>query len=69
MATGKVKWFNPKRGYGFIVPAESGPEVFVHQTAIKASGYRTLNQGEQVHFELVMSDKGPKAENVQRMRI
>src|SRR5262245_6654553 len=52
MATGKVKWFNPKRGYGFIVPADTGPEVFVHQTAIKGGGYRTLNQGEQVHFEL-----------------
>ena len=68
MATGKVKWFNPKRGYGFIVPEQTGPEVFVHQTAIKGGGYRTLNQGEQVQFELVGSDKGPKAENVLRVR-
>ena len=67
MATGKVKWFNNKRGYGFIVP-EAGPEVFVHQTAIKGEGYRTLNQGEPVNFDLVTSDKGPKAENVQRLR-
>jgi CspA family cold shock protein len=68
MATGKVKWFNNKRGYGFIVPEEQGPEVFVHQTAIKGTGYRTLNQGEPVSFDLVVSDKGPKAENVQRAR-
>ena len=68
MATGKVKWFNNKRGYGFIVPEEQGPEVFVHQTAIKGSGYRTLNQGEPVNFDLVVSDKGPKADNVQRLQ-
>ncbi len=66
MATGKVKWFNNKRGYGFIVP-EAGPEVFVHQTAIKVAGYRTLCQGEPVNFDLVVSDKVPKAENVQRL--
>ena len=67
MATGTVKWFNNKRGYGFIV-AEAGAEVFVHQTAIKGEGYRTLDQGEKVNYDLVSSDKGPKAENVQRVR-
>lgn len=67
MATGKVKWFNNKRGYGFIVPEGQGPDVFVHHTAIKAPGYRTLTQGEQVNFDLVLSEKGPKAENVQRL--
>ena len=70
MATykGKVKWFSNKKGYGFIT-GDNGQEIFVHQTAIKSSGFRTLEQGEQVNFDLIVSDKGPKAENVQRLRL
>lgn len=65
MASGKVKWFDNKKGFGFIVP-EDGVEVFVHHTAIKCDGYKTLNEGELVTFELITSEKGPKAENVRR---
>lgn len=65
MASGKVKWFDNKRGFGFIAQ-ESGQDVFVHHSSIMGSGYKTLQEGEQVSFEIVDSDKGPKAQNVQR---
>ena len=65
MASGKVKWFDNKRGFGFIVH-EAGKDVFVHHTSIMGEGYRTLIEGEVVHFELVNSEKGPKAQNVLR---
>ena len=65
MASGKVKWFDNKRGFGFIAQ-EAGKDVFVHHTSIMGNGYRTLLEGEMVHFELVDSEKGPKAQNVQR---
>lgn len=65
MASGKVKWFDNKRGFGFIVQ-ESGQDVFVHHTSILGKGYKTLVEGERVNFELINSDKGPKAQNVQR---
>jgi CspA family cold shock protein len=65
MASGKVKWFDNKKGFGFIVP-DSGPDVFVHQTSIIGPGFRTLTEGEFVIFEAVQSDKGWKAQNVQR---
>jgi CspA family cold shock protein len=65
MASGKVKWFDNKKGFGFIVP-DSGPDVFVHQTSIIGPGFRTLMEGEIVTFEAVQSDKGWKAQNVQR---
>ena len=64
---GKVKWFNNKKGFGFIAQ-ESGQDVFVHHTSIVGSGFKTLNEGEEVNFEVVSSDKGPKAQNVQRAR-
>ena len=67
MASGKVKWFDNKRGFGFIVQ-DQGTDVFVHHTAIQGTGYKTLAEGEQVDYELVQSDKGPKAEKVQRAR-
>ena len=67
MASGKVKWFDNKKGFGFIIQ-ESGQDVFVHHSAIQAAGFKTLNEGEQVSFEVVPSDKGPKAENVQRVQ-
>ena len=67
MASGKVKWFDNKKGFGFIAQ-EQGQDIFVHHTSIKGSGYKTLNEGEVVDFEVTNSDKGPKAENVQRAR-
>ena len=60
---GTVKWFNAEKGYGFIA-REGGADVFVHQSAIQANGYRTLTEGQQVQFEIEQSDKGPKAANV-----
>ncbi len=66
MASGKVKWFDNKKGFGFIAQ-DSGQDVFVHHTSIIGSGFKTLNEGEMVNFEVVSSDKGPKAQNVQRV--
>jgi cold shock protein len=66
MASGKVKWFDNKRGFGFICQ-ETGQDVFVHHTAILGTGFKTLNEGEQVMFEVVATEKGPKAENVKRV--
>lgn len=65
MASGKVKWFDNKKGFGFIVH-DDGKDVFVHHTAITGQGFKTLQEGEQVLFELIQSDKGLKAQNVQR---
>ena len=67
MASGKVKWFDNKRGFGFIAQ-ESGQDIFVHHTSIMGKGYKTLQEGETVDFEVVNNDKGPKAQNVQRGR-
>jgi CspA family cold shock protein len=63
---GEVKWFNNQKGYGFIVYGDS-PDIFVHHTAINMEGYRTLKQGEEVHFDLVSTDKGLQAVNVRRL--
>lgn len=68
MASGKVKWFDNKKGFGFIIQ-ETGQDVFVHHTSIQGSGFKTLNEGESVVFDVVASDKGPKAENVQRQTL
>jgi CspA family cold shock protein len=65
MASGKVKWFDNKKGFGFIVQ-ETGPDVFVHHTAILGDGFKTLNEGEEVQFEVIQSNKGLKAQNVHR---
>jgi CspA family cold shock protein len=65
MASGKVKWFDNKKGFGFIVQ-ETGPDVFVHHTAIMVDGFKTLNEGEVVQFEVLQSGKGLKAQNVHR---
>ena len=67
MASGKVKWFDNKRGYGFIAQ-DKGQDVFVHHSSIEGNGYKTLVEGEVVQFDLVSGDKGPKAVNVQRTR-
>lgn len=66
MPQGTVKWFNNAKGYGFIQAEEGGEDVFVHHTAILAEGYRTLNQGERVNFEIVQGPKGLQARNVAR---
>ena len=66
MASGKVKWFDNKKGFGFIAQ-DTGQDVFVHHTSIAGAGFKTLNEGEQVTFDVVPSDKGLKAQNVQRL--
>lgn len=63
MATGKVKWFDTKKGFGFI-QQEGGPDVFVHYSVIGGDGFRNLQEGQPVEFELQDSEKGPKAINV-----
>src|SRR3954465_14801161 len=63
---GTVKWFNNAKGYGFIQPETGGEDVFVHHTAIVSDGFRTLNQGEKVSFEIVEGPKGLQARNVLR---
>lgn len=67
MASGKVKWFDNKRGYGFIAQ-DNGKDIFVHHSSIQGKGYKTLQEGELVSFDLLDSDKGPKAQNVKRAR-
>lgn len=64
MAKGRVKWFNDQKGFGFITQ-EDGPDVFVHYTAIVGEGFRTLAEGQEVQFEIVESQKGLQAANVQ----
>ena len=63
---GKVKWFNDVKGFGFITMAGEDRDIFVHHSSIRADGFRTLAEGEDVEFELVVGPKGPKAENVTR---
>jgi CspA family cold shock protein len=63
---GKVKWFNSTKGYGFIT-TEEGKDVFVHFSAIKMDGYKSLEENEEVEFDVVDGDKGPQAANVVRL--
>jgi cold shock protein len=65
-STGTVKWFSREKGYGFIRQAD-GPDVFVHYSAIQAKGFRTLEEGEQVEFEIIEEPKGLRAQNVVRL--
>jgi CspA family cold shock protein len=65
-ASGKVKWFSSEKGYGFI-QRENGPDVFVHHSAIQGGGYKTLEEGEAVEFDVVEDARGPKAQNVERV--
>lgn len=64
MTEGNVKWFNPDKGFGFIAPDGGGPDVFVHYSAINASGYRSLTENQRVSFEVTQGSKGPQAEQV-----
>lgn len=63
MKTGKVKWFNAEKGYGFIA-SEDGKDVFVHYSAIQSEGFKTLEEGQEVTFEVVEGTRGPQASNV-----
>jgi cold shock protein len=65
MATGKVKWFNDAKGFGFIA-REDGPDVFVHHSAIIAEGFRSLSEGQEVAFDIVEGPKGLQAANVRK---
>ncbi|HEY2959093.1 MAG TPA: cold-shock protein [Actinomycetota bacterium] len=64
MAVGTVKWFNAEKGYGFIASEEQGEDVFVHFSAIQMSGYRALNEGQAVEYEVLRGPKGAHATNV-----
>lgn len=66
MEKGYVKWFNNSKGYGFIA-RESGSDVFVHHTAIQGEGYKSLDEGQQVEFEVVRGPKGDQAANVVKL--
>lgn len=66
MPDGTVKWFNAKKGFGFL-EREDGDDVFVHFSAIQTDGFRTLNEGDKVKFDIVDGDKGPSAANVTKI--
>jgi len=64
--TGRVKWFNAEKGFGFI-EREDGDDVFVHFSAIQGTGFKSLNEGDEVSFDIVDGDRGPQASNVTRL--
>ena len=65
MPTGTVKWFSNEKGYGFITPDEGGEDLFVHFSAIAGSGFKTLDEGAKVSFEVTQGQKGPQATDIQ----
>ncbi|MFE2283372.1 cold-shock protein [Streptomyces sp. NPDC059443] len=64
MATGIVKWFNSEKGFGFIQQDDGGPDVFVHFSAIQTSGFKSLEEGQKVEYDVTQGPKGPQAEQV-----
>ena len=64
MAKGTVKWFNNSKGYGFITPEDGSQDVFVHHSSIQGEGYKSLDEGQSVEFEVQQGQKGPEAVNV-----
>lgn len=66
MATGKVKWFNGEKGFGFI-EVEGGEDVFVHFSAIQSEGFKTLDEGQEVSFDIEQGQRGPQAVNVEKL--
>ncbi|MGK2310605.1 cold-shock protein [Cutibacterium sp. V947] len=64
MATGTVKWFNADKGYGFIQPDDGSADVFAHFSAINSSGYRSLDEGDQVEYDVEQGPKGPQASSI-----
>jgi len=66
MARGTVKWFNEQKGFGFITQ-DSGPDVFVHYSAIEDTGFKSLSEGDEVEFELTQGPKGPQAKSVKKL--
>jgi CspA family cold shock protein len=67
MPRGSVKWFSAEKGYGFITPDDGTKDVFVHHSAIQADGFRTLNEGDKVEYQVTQGQKGPQAANVQKL--
>lgn len=67
MPEGVVKWFDAKKGFGFIVGPDGSKDIFVHYTSITGDGFRSLKDGEKVEYELLDSDKGPQARDVRRV--
>jgi CspA family cold shock protein len=65
--TGRVKWFNDQKGFGFITPDGGDRDCFVHHSAIQMQGFRTLAEGDRVEFDIVQGDKGPSAQNVTKV--
>lgn len=66
MATGTVKWFNSSKGFGFIAPSDGSPDVFVHFSVIQDDGYKSLDEGQAVTFEMESGPKGPQATTVSK---
>ncbi|HXU66691.1 MAG TPA: cold-shock protein [Casimicrobiaceae bacterium] len=64
MATGTVKWFNDAKGFGFITPADGGKDLFAHFSAIQGNGFKSLQEGQQVSFDVTNGPKGPQAANI-----
>ncbi len=67
MSRGTVKWFSDQKGYGFITPEDGSKDVFVHHTAIKGEGFKSLGEGQQGEFEITQGPKGPQASNVSKL--